>query len=196
MAKGKKSLLETTDLPIIETNIEEGTIPYFVLDKEWGIACDERQEILVHKRIASRTIKNEQGVDDHVEQYVMWDSICYPHTFTHAIEIYVDKKGKLAKSKLNKSTDYSDLVKIQNDIKSTIANALDFSGVNKEFLSVTSILDERTKLEEELKMLKQTKEQVLQETEKLLELVKEKNKIIISATEPKKHRIKKENGDV
>lgn len=192
MARGKKSLLETTDLPIITTDKEGGQIPYFIIDDEWGIACDERNEILVKKKIASRTIKNENGEEDHIEQYIMWEPIVYPDTFTKAIEIYADKKGKEKKSKLIKSKDYNDLISIQNEIKSTIASALDFKGVNKDFLSITSILDERTKLEEELKMLKETKEQVLSETDKLLQLVKEKRSIIISNTEPKKHRTPKE----
>lgn len=192
MARGKKSLLETSDLPIITTDKDEGQIPYFIIDDEWGIACDERNEILVHKKVANRTIKNESGVETHVEQYFMWESISYPSTFTKAVELYVDKKGKTMKSKLIKSKDYNDLISIQNDIKSTISKALDFNNVNKDFLSITSILDERTKLEEELKMLKETKEQVLSETDKLLQLVKEKRSIIISNTEPKKHRTPKE----
>ena len=122
----------------------------------------------------------------------MWEAISYPSNFTKAIEIYVDKKGKEKKSKLIKSKDYNDLISIQNDIKSTIAKALDFDSVNKDFLSITSVIDKRAKLEEELISLKEIKEQVEIETEKLLELIKEKNRIIISATEPKKHRIKKE----
>jgi hypothetical protein len=196
MARGKKSLLETTELPIITTDIEEGQIPYFILDDEWGISCDDRNEILVHKRVASRTIKDESGVEIHVEQYFMWESISYPSTFTKAIELYVDKKGKAMKSKIVKSKDYNDLISIQNDIKTTITKALDFNSVNKDFLAITSILDERAKLEEQLKLLRETKEQVICETEKLLQLVKEKRSIIMSNTEPTKHRNKEENGDV
>lgn len=192
MAKGKKSLLETTDLPIIVTDIEEGQVPYFIIDDEWGISCDERQEILVRKKIASRTIKDENDNEDHVEQYFMWDSIAYVKTFTNAIEIYVDRKGKSEKTKLKKSKDYNDLIKIQNEIKSIIARSLDFNSINKDFLSITSILDERTKLEEELNMLKETKKQILQETEKLFDLIKQKRSIIISNTEPKKHKNTKE----
>lgn len=192
MARGKKSLLETTNLPIITTDKEEGQIPYFIIDDEWGVSCDERQEILVYKKTSSRTIKDENGVETHVEQYYMWDSVAYTSSFTHAISIYVDKKGKEKKSKLIKSKGYNDLISIQNEIKSIITRALDFDSVNKDFLSITSILDERTKLEEELKMLKETKEQVLNETDKLLQLVKEKRSIIISNTESKKHRTQKE----
>ena len=73
-----------------------------------------------------------------------------------------------------------------------ISTSLNINGINKEFLSITSILDERTKLEEELKMLKQTKDNVLNECEKLIDLVKEKRSIIIKETEPKKHRLKLE----
>ena len=192
MPRGKRNLLETTDLPIIPTDKEEGQIPYFILDDEWGISCDERQEILVHKKSANRTIKDENGVETHIEQYYMWDSVAYTSSFTHAISIYVDKKGKEKKSKLIKSKDYNDLISIQNDIKSIITRALDFDSVNKDFLSITSILDERAKLEEELKLLRETKEQVELETEKLLQLVKEKRSIIISNIEPKKHRTPKE----
>lgn len=196
MAKGKKSLLETTDLPIIETDIEEGLIPYFLIEDEWGINCDERNEILVRKRIASRTIKDENDVEDHIEQYAVWEAETYSNTFTHTIECYINKKGKEKKSKLIKSKDYKDLISIQNEIKSNISKALDFNGINKEFLSITSILDERAKIEEELKLLRETKKQIEIETDKLLQLIKEKRSIIISNTEQKKHRIKEENGDV
>lgn len=196
MAKGKKSLLETTDLPIIETDIEEGLIPYFLIEDDWGINCDERNEILVRKRIASRTIKDENDVEDHIEQYVVWEAETYSNTFTHTIECYINKKNKEEKSKLIKSKDYKELISIQNEIKSNISKALDFNGINKEFLSITSILDERAKIEEELKLLRETKKQIEIETDKLLQLIKEKRSIIISNTEQKKHRIKKENGDV
>lgn len=196
MAKGKKSLLETTDLPIIETDIEEGLIPYFLIEDEWGINCDERNEILVRKRIASRTIKDENDVEDHIEQYVVWEAETYSNTFTHTIECYISKKDREEKSKLIKSKDYKDLISIQNEIKSNISKALEFNGINKEFLSITSILDERAKIEEELKLLREIKKQIEIETDKLLQLIKEKRSIIISNTEQKKHRIKEENGDV
>jgi hypothetical protein len=192
MARGKKSLLETSNLPIVTTDIEEGQIPYFLIDDEWGIACDERNEILVHKRIANRTIKNEKGDEDHIEQYIMWDSISYPSTFSSAIESYVNKKGKTEKSKLKKSTNYNDLIKIQNEIKLTIEKSLEFNGVNSNFLSSMSIIDERAKLEEEIKKLRETKEMIIKETDLLMELVKQKRAIIISNTEPKKHRDVKE----
>lgn len=195
MAKGKKSLLETTDLPIIETDIEEGLIPYFLIEDEWGINCDERNEILVRKRIASRTIKDENDVEDHIEQYVVWEAETYSNTFTHTIECYISKKDREEKSKLIKSKDYKDLISIQNEIKSNISKALEFNGINKEFLSITSILDERAKIEEELKLLREAKKQIEIETDKLLQLIKEKRSIIISNTEQKKHRIKEENGD-
>ena len=196
MPRGKRNLSETTNLPIIPTDKEEGQIPYFILDDEWGISCDERQEILVRKKSANRTIKDENGVETHIEQYCMWECIAYTNSFTHTISTYVDKKGKAKKSKLIKSKDYKDLIAIQNEIKSIIAKALDFNGINKEFLSITSILDERAKIEEELKLLRGTKELIEAETDKLLQLIKEKRTIIVSNTEPKKRRLKKENGDL
>lgn len=193
MARGKKSLLETSDLPVVYTDEEKGQIPYFLIDDEWGVSCDERQEILVKKKIANKTVKDENGENEHIEQYTMWDSICYPSTFTDAINSYVKKKSRSMKSKIYKSSDYKDILNVQNEIKSIVAKSLDTNGVNKNFLSITSIINERQKIEEELQMLRDVKEQVNNECEKLMELIKEKRSIIIKNTEPKKHRMPKED---
>lgn len=189
MPRGKKNLLETTNLPIIKTNTEEGKIPYFIIDNEWGIACDDRNEILVHKNPANKTIKNDQGEDDHIEQYYMWTIDCYPSNVTNALEIYADRKGKEAKSKLLRSKDYNDLLRINRDIQQTIDKALDSEGVNQSYLAVTSILDERSKLEEELNRLRELTNIVEDKSNHLLELIKEKQTIIISETKP--HNVKK-----
>ena len=92
MARGKKSLIETTNLPIEKTDKEEGQIPYFIIDDEWGVSCDDRNEILVHKRLANRTIKDENNINTYIEQYYSWESICYTSNFTTAIDIYANKK--------------------------------------------------------------------------------------------------------
>ena len=92
MPRGKKALSETSDLEIIKSDKEEGNIPYFLIDDDYGIACDERQEILVRKRIANRTIKDVNK--EYIEQYVSWDSLCYPSNFTNAISCYVERKGR------------------------------------------------------------------------------------------------------
>lgn len=182
MARGKKSLIETTNLPIEKTDKEEGQIPYFIIDDEWGVSCDERNEILVHKRLANRTIKDENNIDTYIEQYYSWESICYTSNFTTAIDIYANKKEKEKKSKLIKTKDYKDVIKIQEEIKEIIQEALSFeNSKNKEYLSTTSIIDKRAKLEEEILLLKETKEEVEKETEKLLKMIKEKNKIIINS---------------
>lgn len=190
MPRGKKALSETSDLEIIKSDKEEGNIPYFLIDDDYGIACDERQEILVHKRIANRTVKNSDK--EYIEQYVSWDSLCYPSNFTNAISCYVERKGRELNKKIKKTKDIQKIIDNQNELKHLISTSLNINGINKEFLSITSILDERTKLEEELKMLKQTKDNVLNECEKLIDLVKEKRSIIIKETEPKKHRLKLE----
>lgn len=196
MPRGRKKATELNDLPTVITDNEEGTIPYFVLDNEWGVACDERQEMLVHKRLANKTIKNENGEEDHIEQYSMWDAVCYCNSFSHVIQRYYDRVGKLEKKKLIKSTNFDELTNIYNNINKTISDAFSSTGINKEFLSISSILDDKARLKEELLSLKETQEQVEKETDKLLQLIKDKTSIIISRTEPTKHRVKKENGDV
>lgn len=193
MARGKKSLMETTDLPIVETDKEEGNIPYFVIDEEYGIACDDMQEMLCKRVKASKTIKGEDGKESHVETYYKWNNLKYMGNFTSCIEEYAKIKSRdIKKNKLIKSKDFKDVVAIQNEVKQLVADSLSKDGLNKEFLSITSIIDERAKLEEEIKHLKQLKEQCINDVESLIELVKEKRRIIIKETEPKKHRVKKE----
>jgi hypothetical protein len=196
MPRGRKKATELNDLPTVITDNEEGTIPYFVLDNEWGVSCDERQEILVRKRIANRTIKDEEGNDDHIEQYFMWDSVSYCNSFTHIIQCYYERASRIEKKKLQKTTNFDDIKNIYIDVNKKISQALSSDGVNKEFMSIASILDDKAKLKEELVSLKEKKEKVEKETDKLLQLIKDKTSIIISRTEPTKHRVKKENGDV
>jgi hypothetical protein len=197
MAKGKKSLLETTDLPIIATDKEEGQIPYFIIDDKYGVSCDERCEMLCRKKKASRTIKDEEGNPHHVETYYMWESFCYTNSFSSCVENYINIKDReLKKERLIKTKDYNKMIEIQQEIKRIIDNSFSSNGNNKEFLSITHTIDQQAKLNEELIVLKNLKNQVQDETDKLMQLIKEKRAIIISNTEPKKHRVKKENGDV
>ena len=192
MARGRKKASEVKDLPTTVTDKEEGTIPYFLIDDEWGVSCDDRNEILVHKRNANRIIKNDKGEELYIEQYLMWDSVSYPSSFSKALETYAQRKGRQMESKLNKSKDYNEIAKIQNEIKLIIAQALDFKGINNVFMSTTSVLDDRAELKLQLEALKEAKREVEEETEKLLKLIKEKRQIIVSNTEPKKHRMPKE----
>jgi len=193
MARGKKSLIETSDLPIVEKEEEEGSIPYFIIDDEYGISCSDLCEILVKKRKASRTV-SEDNKPHHIETYWTWDNVCYPSNFSLALSCYCSKKElELKKRKLVKSKDYKDILNVQKEIKDIIYKCLDGNGINKEFLSFTSVYDERVKLEEEIKQLRDIKNKCLESVESLMDLIKEKRSIVIKNTEPKKHRTKLEN---
>lgn len=194
MARGKRSLLETTNLPIVETNIEEGVSPYFLIDDKYGIACDERQEMLCRKKKSSRTIKDEYGQPYKIETYYMWESFCYTNSFSSCIENYLKIKDReLKKERLIKTKDYTELINIQNEIKQIISKALSTDGDNKSVFTISKVIDQQSKLMEEIENLKKIQSQTEKESDKLLQLIKEKRSLIISATEPTKHRNKKED---
>jgi hypothetical protein len=192
MPRGKKKTSEILELPIIETTNEEGQIPYFIIDDEWGISCDERQEILVRKKLATKTIKNEEELADHIETYYLWTSNSYLRTFTEALETYYMKTDRIKKNNIKKSTNINDLIDIQKEIYELINKALCFNGINKTFLSSIDILNEKAQLKETLTDIKNLKTQIETESEKLMQLIREKRSIIVKNTEPKKHRIKEE----
>lgn len=196
MAKGKPM---NKELKIKETKIEEGCLPYFIIDEEYGIACDERQEMLCFKKRANRTIKNDLGVETHIESYWKWDAIAYVHEFSRALELYEFKKDKQLKAeRLTNCTDMKELVKIKEEINEKLQKALKINGINKKVIAIGTILDKRFELEREIEELKKAKENCLLEVDKLLKLMREKTKEIISRdtiTTPKK-RVKKEVYDL
>jgi len=193
MRRGKRNLLETTDLPIIETTIEEGTIPYFIIDDKYGIACDDKCEMICRKKKSNRTIKDEEGNPIYIETYYVWESFCYVGTFSECINRYLLIKDRdIKKERLVKTKDYGKLIEIQNEIKCIVSKALDTNGVNSQFLSATSIIDDKAKLKEELDCVNSLKEDIEKEYKSFMEMIKDKRKIIIKNTEPTKHRTKKE----
>lgn len=196
MAKGRaKQLLENTDLPLIETDDEEGTIPFFIIDDNYGIAVDNYCYQLCKKSKANKTVKGENGVPTHVESYYKWTSFKYTDSLKSMFDCYVKEKERELHSKLTKSREFRDLMKVQDEIKTIICTSLKPDGHNKEWLSTVELLDEKERLRSEIKELQNIKQSVIREADSLLDIIKEKRKIIIGETEPKKHRIKKEEED-
>ena len=187
MPRGKKKLTETTDLPIVHTDIEEGEIPYFLIDDAYGVACDERCEMLCRKKECTRTVNDEDGKPHHIETYYKWESFKYVSTFSQVIDCYMQVEERRLKSEnLVKTTDYNELIKVQEQIGKTVSKALNHKGVNKDFFDVAKLLDQRSKLEEQIAKTEELRVQVEKEYNSLMELVKARRSIIIKETEKKK----------
>ena len=188
MAKGKKSLIETTNPDkIIETDKEEGQIPFFLIDDEYGIAADNLCYMLVNAKKAARTLS-----DDNVETYIKWEPVAYVNTIKRAIEEYSIVKERKLNRKLLKSKDLTEIKNNQDEVRNTIQKALSVDGKNKHIFEVLDLLQAKEDVLKNINDLKVQKEKLLQLFDEFEALIKEKRKIIIKQTEPTKHRYKKE----
>lgn len=122
----RKTLLEMeTDLEVINTDNEEGTVPTFRFndDLEYGISADELNYILVKRNKANKKVAEP---NEHIETYYMWKSIAYLGTFENALKCYVEYKEK----EMASNGDYY-LADI-NNIRKEIYDIIDTSTKNKD----------------------------------------------------------------
>lgn len=185
----KKALVEETELPIIETENEEGTIPFFLIDDEFGIACDQYTYMLCRKKRSNKTVKDENGKPDHIEVYWNWTSYRYTNTFESIMECYVTQKERDLNKKLVKEKDFKEILKNYEEIHNIIRKAFDIKGLNKDFISISSIgslIDQRVKLESEINAIEETKNNLMKKCNELEKLIKEKRKIVVEKHTPKK----------
>lgn len=186
MPRGRKAQTEEIELKIIETEDEDGTIPFFLIDDEFGIACDQYCYMLCRKKRANRTVKDENGKPSHIEAYWMWNSYKYTNSFLSIVETYVSQKEKDLNKKFVKEKDFKNIVKNYEQIHEIIKKTFDIEGLNKEFLSHNILIDQRAELDKEIKATKELKDKLVKECEELETLIKEKRKIIIDSTKKKK----------
>lgn len=188
MPRGKKSITDEAELKVIETENEEGTIPFFIIDDEFGIACDQYCYMLCRKKRANKTVKDENGQPTHIESYWMWTSYRYTNSFESIMNTYVSQKERDINKKLVKEKDFKNIIKTYQDIHEIIKNALDIEGLNKDFLSCSTLIDQRAELEGEIKRVKELKDKLAKECGELEDLIKEKRKIVIDNSTIKKKK--------
>lgn len=187
MPRGRKKVItEETELPIIDTNDEAGNIPFFLIDEEFGISCDQYGYMLCRKKRANRTIKNEEGNDDHIETYWMWTAYKYTSTFESIMKCYVSQKERDLNKKLIKEKDFKAILENYKQIHQIIKNALSVEGLNKDFISMSSLIDQRKKLDDEIKDVETYKNSLKQKCDELQEAIKEARKIVVEKHKPKK----------
>lgn len=188
MPRGKKIIADETELKIIETENEEGTIPFFIIDDEFGIACDQYCYMLCRKKRANKTVKDEDGNPSHIESYWMWTSYRYTNSFESIMNTYVSQKERDINKKLVKEKDFKNIIKTYQDIHEIIKNAFDVEGLNKDFLSHSTLIDQRAELEADIKATKELRNKLSKECEELEKLIKEKRKIVIENSTIKKKK--------
>ena len=89
---------------------------------------------------------------------------------------------------LNKEKDFNVVKQIYLDTQSTIREAMKSTQFSSDIVEHGTLINEITELKAKLKAINN----VLAEADELREMIKEKRKIVIAETEPKKHRLKLE----
>lgn len=187
--KGKKSLAELTDPSEIIDIGEERGAPNLLIDEDYGICADAYNYILVNKKIAYRTGTEDDGENNgKVIKYIKWDDVNYHPTIFHCFQAYFNEKALSETKKLNKCKEYKEVARIYLEIKNSIDKCISNLKLSNGVKESADVVDMIEQLKLELKEVTD----VLSEADELRELIKEKKRLIIKDTEPKKHRIKEE----
>lgn len=190
--KGVKSLAETVNSDeIIISDEEVGTVN-FMIDDTYAIQGSYGDYALVERKIKYRTGKEEDGINNgKVIQYIGWDTV-QPHSYGRTpfdiLKNYADYINLKKFKQLNKSSNFDDVKQIYLDTQNTIKQSLKSSQFTDDIKQQATLVNEIAELKSKLSEINK----VFEEADELRELIKSKRKIIITDTEPKKHRIKKE----
>jgi len=121
-------------------------------------------------------------------KYIKWDDVSYHGNIFGCLKSYFDENALSKTKQLKKCQDFKVMEDIYKGIKSDIDKCilgLNLSVNVKESANVVTMAEN---LKLELKKI----QNVLEEADELRELIKEKKRLIVKDTEPKKHRIKEE----
>ena len=188
----KETLASTVSEEDIIDLGEEENAPNFLIDENYGGLGRYGDIALVERKIAYRTGKPEDGVNEgKVIRYIKWTNV-EPHTYGRTIFDVLNNYDKYVShikfKQLNKSQNFDDVKQIYLDTQATIRQALKSSQFTDDIKQQGTLLNEIADLKSKLKSINS----VLEEAEELRELIKSKRRIIVGETEPKKHRTPKE----
>ena len=188
----KETLASTVDPSDIIDLGEEVNIPNYLIDETYGVLLDEYSSTLVERKIAYRTGKETDGVNDKkVIQYIAWTPVkthIYGRTIFDAFENYAKYVTGHKMKELSRCTNFDSVKQIYLDTQSTIRKAMKSTQFSSDIVEHGTLINEIAELKAKLALIND----VFKDADELKELIKEKRKIIIDATEPKKHRTKKE----
>ena len=184
----RKNLLENIEPEkIIDEGREEGQIPFFVIDEEYGVAVNDLCYMVVCAKKRNKTVEG-----GFVEKLIFYEPVSYVSTFAQAIESYVSIKEKKLNRKLLKSKDLTEIKNNQEEIKMIIKKALSTNGINRKMFDTVELVQAKEDIIKDMDDLKKQKERMLRMFNELESLIKEKRRIIIKQTEPTKHKYKEE----
>lgn len=179
MPRGRrKKLIETTNLPIINSEEEIGAIPFFILeDNKYGVYTDKISYSLVKRKKISKTIKSYDGEGDYVKTYYAWESFKWSRTFEGIIDIYIDHKTKELDSSLIKECSIEKLNDNRNTVFEILKQAFSHIGKNKEVFEFSDILEQKDKIFKDLNEIEECKKRLLDIINEMDKMLKSKKKL-------------------
>lgn len=176
-------------------DLGEVDVPNIVLEEKsdsgYGIKGNYGDYSLVEKKISYRSVKEDDNVDKKykVAKYITWlDVPSFHSTLIGCIDAWIDKRN-LTRIKALKKANFGEVEKICNETKKLVSDAMSKLTVDDSLKQNAIQMDNYNKLLEATERSKS----LIRECEKFEELLKEKRRIVIKDTEPKKHRTPKEN---
>ena len=204
MARGKlKGIVSLKDSVLDNEIVRNGEVKnlpnYPFPDGEYGITGKPLDYSLVKKRIAYRTGIEEDGINNgKVIEYAVYEDVpCYSSDLVNLFDAYA-RILNLTEFKTKKMKgDIKELVEIHqrtNDMISEALKGID-TYLSKEQEEVCNLADTKQRLLNDIKELKQQKNEVikiLNDINKIHNEIKQARTIIVDRDKPKKHRIPKE----
>ena len=194
MARGKQSLKETLDPSLItKTDIEEGDIPFFLIENGYGVSVDKYGYNLVERKEMTRSVKDEKGNVVGGETYYTWNFSKSAGSFEDALLAYTRVTERKLMSKLVKCADFRKLVAIRLQIQNTINNAFKIDGINSTLLDACNTIQGHEDLKVKITEVNKLADNATEQFNNLIDTIKEKRKIIVQEMpKEKKHPIKEE----
>lgn len=179
MPRGRKKKTEETELPIVETNNEIGAIPFFILEEnKYGVYTDKISYSLVRRKKLSKTVKNDDCIDDHIETYYNWESFKWTRTFKDIIETYIEHREKELDSTLTKEHDLDKINDNRNKILSMLQKSFSSTGNNKKVFEFCELIEQKDRVLKDLEEIKEMKRQLKNIIDEIENTLKSKKKLI------------------
>lgn len=194
MARGRQSLKETIDpSKIIKTYEETGDIPFWLIDKNYGVSADKYGFNLVERKEMTRAVKDEDGNVSGGEIYYAWQFCKSAESFEDGLIAYTKVTECKLMGKLIKCQDFRKLVAIRLQILKTINESFKLDGINSNLLDACNTIQGHEELKIKLEEVNKLADDATKTFDNFIEMIKEKRKIIVQEMpKEKKHRLKLE----
>lgn len=192
MARGR--IVDILADKIIISDEETGSLPFFLIDDDYGISGNMYDYALVVKKKANRAATKDdcENYEGMYIQYTSWTPVGYYGTLDGIFTCYIKTVALSKSKKLKRTKDYQKLIEIYQNIYDKINVSLQHENLPSEVIKTCKLADTIAKMEEQISNMKERYNYLLREADKLEAMIKEKRSMIIKNMEPKKHRVKLE----